>query len=77
MEGGGSPQAYIQAHVDTFVIIGIFIYLFVYLFVLFLLSRTASVFNSSEPFWGEEYRLHVPLEYQYVSVYVYDHDSLG
>ena len=32
MEGGGSPQAYIQAHVDTFVIIGIFIYLFIYLF---------------------------------------------
>ena len=39
--------------------------------------RTASVFNSSEPFWGEEYNLHVPLEYQHVSVYVYDHDNLG
>ena len=78
MSGGrGSPRAYIHVHVDTFVIIGIFICLFIYLFVLFFLSRTASVFNSSEPFWGEEYRLHVPLEYQYVSVYVYDHDSLG
>uniref|UniRef100_A0A1X7U651 Ras GTPase-activating protein n=2 Tax=Amphimedon queenslandica TaxID=400682 RepID=A0A1X7U651_AMPQE len=41
------------------------------------IARTASVFNSSEPFWGEEYRLHVPLEYQYVSVYLYDHDTLG
>jgi RAS protein activator-like 1 len=40
-------------------------------------ARTASVFNSSEPFWGEEYTLHVPLEYHFVSVYVYDHDNLG
>ena len=42
-----------------------------------LYNRTASAFNSSEPFWGEEYNLHVPLEYQTVSVHVYDHDHLG
>ena len=72
---GGEALRHTYKHMLTHLLLLVF--LFIYLFVLFFLSRTASVFNSSEPFWGEEYRLHVPLEYQYVSVYVYDHDSLG
>jgi hypothetical protein len=46
-------------------------------FLLFVPCRTATVFKSLEPFWGEEYSLHVPSEFQDVAVFVYDYDILG
>ena len=39
--------------------------------------RTAQVYRTLEPFWGEEYTLHVPNEFQAVSVHVFDHDLMG
>ena len=39
--------------------------------------RTATVYRTLEPFWGEEYTLHVPNEFQAVSVHVFDHDLMG
>lgn len=40
--------------------------------------RTATAFRTLEPFWGEEYNLHVPNEFQNVSVHIYDHhDVMG
>ena len=39
--------------------------------------RTATVFKTLEPFWGEEYNLHVPNEFQDLAVFVYDYDILG
>lgn len=40
-------------------------------------ARTATVFKTLEPFWGEEYSLHVPSEFQDLAVFVYDYDILG
>lgn len=42
-----------------------------------LSSRTATVYRTLEPFWGEEYTLHVPNEFQAVSVHVFDYDLMG
>ena len=39
--------------------------------------RTATAFRTLEPFWGEEYTLHVPNEFQDVAVHVYDYDLMG
>ena len=39
--------------------------------------RTATVYRTLEPFWGEDYTLHVPNEFQDVSVHVYDYDLMG
>lgn len=41
------------------------------------LCRTATIFKTLEPFWGEEYSLHVPNEFQDLAVFVYDYDILG
>ena len=39
--------------------------------------RTATVYRTLEPFWGEEYTLHVPNEFQAISIHVFDHDLMG
>lgn len=39
--------------------------------------RTATKFKTLEPFWGAEYNLHVPSEFQDLAVFVYDYDMLG
>ena len=39
--------------------------------------RTAAKFKTLEPFWGEEYNLHIPNEFQTVSAYVQDYDMMG
>lgn len=41
------------------------------------LFRTATVYHSSEPFWGEDYILHIPVEFQTVSVYVRQSEPFG
>ena len=41
------------------------------------LCRTATAFRTLEPFWGEEYTLHVPNEFQDVAVHIYDYDLMG
>ena len=35
------------------------------------------MFKTLEPFWGEEYSLHVPNEFQDLAAFVYDYDILG
>lgn len=40
-------------------------------------ARTATAFKTLEPFWGEEYNLHVPNEFQAISVYMFDYDLMG
>ena len=42
-----------------------------------ILYRTATVYRTLEPFWGEEYTLHVPNEFQAVSAHVFDYDLMG
>ena len=37
--------------------------------------RTATAYKTVEPFWGEEYTLHIPTEFQTVSVYMYDQEA--
>ena len=41
-----------------------------------LLHRTATVYKTDEPFWGEEYTLHIPTEFQTMSVYIYNVDQI-
>lgn len=38
-------------------------------------ARTATVYKTAEPFWGEEYTLHIPTEFQTVAVYMYDQEA--
>ena len=45
--------------------------------IVLLSYRTATAFRTLEPFWGEEYTLHVPNEFQNVSVHVYDDVVMG
>ncbi|XP_065890175.1 rasGAP-activating-like protein 1 isoform X2 [Dysidea avara] len=40
-------------------------------------ARTATVYHSVEPYWGEDYILHIPVEFQTVSVYVRHSESFG
>ncbi|XP_078680430.1 rasGAP-activating-like protein 1 [Branchiostoma floridae x Branchiostoma belcheri] len=40
-------------------------------------ARTATVWKSTNPFWGEEYTLYLPRSFHSLSVYVCHHDSLG
>jgi len=39
--------------------------------------RTATVYHSVEPYWGEDYILHIPVEFQTVSVYVRHSEPFG
>ena len=41
-----------------------------------LSHRTATVYKTNEPFWGEEYTLHIPTEFQTMSVYIYNVDQM-
>ena len=41
-----------------------------------LLHRTATVYKTNEPFWGEEYTLHIPTEFQTMAVYIYNVDQI-
>ena len=42
-----------------------------------MMYRTATVYRTLEPFWGEDYTLHVPNEFQAVSIHVFDYDLMG
>lgn len=39
--------------------------------------RTATVWRSLGPFWGEEYTVHLPLDFQQLAFYVLDEDTVG
>ena len=47
------------------------------LYLFGLRFRTATVYRTLEPFWGEDYTLHVPNEFQDVSMHVFDYDLMG
>ncbi|XP_065191832.1 rasGAP-activating-like protein 1 [Sycon ciliatum] len=40
-------------------------------------ARTATVWKSLSPFWGEDFTLHIPRGFHNISVYVYDEDLVG
>uniref|UniRef100_A0A3B3QK89 RAS protein activator like 1 n=1 Tax=Paramormyrops kingsleyae TaxID=1676925 RepID=A0A3B3QK89_9TELE len=39
--------------------------------------RTATVWKNLNPFWGEEYTLHLPMGFHTLSLYVMDEDTIG
>uniref|UniRef100_A0A8D2J533 RAS protein activator like 1 n=1 Tax=Varanus komodoensis TaxID=61221 RepID=A0A8D2J533_VARKO len=39
--------------------------------------RTATVWKNLNPFWGEEYTLHLPMGFHNLSFYVLDEDTIG
>ncbi|MBN3321243.1 RASL1 protein, partial [Atractosteus spatula] len=39
--------------------------------------RTATVWKNLNPFWGEEYTLHLPMGFHTLSFYVIDEDTIG
>ncbi|XP_047418031.1 rasGAP-activating-like protein 1 isoform X1 [Sciurus carolinensis] len=39
--------------------------------------RTATVWRSLSPFWGEEYTVHLPLDFHHLALYVLDEDTVG
>ncbi|KAF3820688.1 hypothetical protein GH733_005233 [Mirounga leonina] len=38
---------------------------------------TATVWRSLSPFWGEEYTIHLPLDFHHLAFYVLDEDTVG
>eukprot|EP00062_Callorhinchus_milii_P016729 gi/632968472/ref/XP_007900545.1/ PREDICTED: rasGAP-activating-like protein 1 [Callorhinchus milii] len=42
-----------------------------------LIARTATVWKNLNPFWGEEYTLHLPMGFHSLSFYVMDEDTIG
>ncbi|KAJ7994135.1 hypothetical protein DPEC_G00262770 [Dallia pectoralis] len=42
-----------------------------------VVARTATVWKNLNPFWGEEYTLHLPLGFHTISFYVMDEDTIG
>uniref|UniRef100_A0A8C1KUX5 RAS protein activator like 1b (GAP1 like) n=1 Tax=Cyprinus carpio TaxID=7962 RepID=A0A8C1KUX5_CYPCA len=42
-----------------------------------VLSRTATVWKNLNPFWGEEYTLHLPMGFHTLTFYVMDEDNIG
>lgn len=42
-----------------------------------LCCRTATVWRSLSPFWGEEYTIHLPLDFHHLAFYVLDEDTVG
>ncbi|KAK6476573.1 rasGAP-activating-like protein 1 isoform X1 [Huso huso] len=40
-------------------------------------SETATVWKNLNPFWGEEYTLHLPMGFHSLSFYVMDEDTIG
>lgn len=41
------------------------------------LCRTATIWRSLSPFWGEEYTVHLPLDFHHLAFYVLDEDTVG
>lgn len=39
--------------------------------------RTATVWKSLNPFWGEEYTLRLPRGFRSLAIYVLDEDTIG
>ncbi|XP_066545629.1 RAS protein activator like 1 [Amia ocellicauda] len=42
-----------------------------------VVARTATVWKNLNPFWGEEYTLHLPMGFHNLSFYVMDEDTIG
>ncbi|KAL2092141.1 hypothetical protein ACEWY4_011939 [Coilia grayii] len=42
-----------------------------------VVARTATVWKNLNPFWGEEYTLHLPMGFHMLSFYVMDEDTIG
>lgn len=42
-----------------------------------VVARTATVWRSLSPFWGEEYTIHLPLDFHHLAFYVLDEDTVG
>nr|DBA22825.1 TPA: hypothetical protein GDO54_013821 [Pyxicephalus adspersus] len=42
-----------------------------------VVARTATVWKDLNPFWGEEFTLHLPLGFHTLSFYVMDEDTIG
>ncbi|KAH0625437.1 hypothetical protein JD844_014954 [Phrynosoma platyrhinos] len=42
-----------------------------------VVARTATVWKNLNPFWGEEYTLHLPMGFHNLSFYVLDEDTIG
>ncbi|XP_048855159.1 rasGAP-activating-like protein 1 isoform X1 [Brienomyrus brachyistius] len=42
-----------------------------------IVARTATVWKNLNPFWGEEYTLHLPTGFHTLSLYVMDEDTIG
>ncbi|XP_077651692.1 rasGAP-activating-like protein 1 isoform X3 [Urocitellus parryii] len=42
-----------------------------------VVARTATVWRSLSPFWGEEYTVHLPLDFHHLALYVLDEDTVG
>uniref|UniRef100_A0A673V5N4 RAS protein activator like 1 n=1 Tax=Suricata suricatta TaxID=37032 RepID=A0A673V5N4_SURSU len=42
-----------------------------------MLLVTATVWRSLSPFWGEEYTIHLPLDFHHLAFYVLDEDTVG
>uniref|UniRef100_A0A672JNU0 RAS protein activator like 1 n=1 Tax=Salarias fasciatus TaxID=181472 RepID=A0A672JNU0_SALFA len=42
-----------------------------------LLDKTATVWKNLNPFWGEEYTLHLPMGFHSLSFHVMDEDTIG
>ncbi|XP_047683813.1 rasGAP-activating-like protein 1 isoform X3 [Prionailurus viverrinus] len=42
-----------------------------------VVARTATVWRSLSPFWGEEYTIHLPMDFHHLAFYVLDEDTVG
>ncbi|XP_031193542.1 rasGAP-activating-like protein 1 isoform X2 [Mastomys coucha] len=42
-----------------------------------VVARTATIWRSLSPFWGEEYTIHLPLDFHHLAFYVLDEDTVG
>ncbi|KAG8504622.1 RasGAP-activating-like protein 1 [Galemys pyrenaicus] len=42
-----------------------------------VVARTATVWRSLSPFWGEEYTVHLELDFHHLTFYVLDQDTVG
>ncbi|XP_043924371.1 rasGAP-activating-like protein 1 [Protopterus annectens] len=42
-----------------------------------VVARTATIWKNLNPFWGEEYTLHLPMGFHNLSFYVMDEDTIG
>ncbi|XP_041058974.1 rasGAP-activating-like protein 1 [Carcharodon carcharias] len=42
-----------------------------------IVARTATVWRNLNPFWGEEYTLHLPMGFHNLSFYIMDEDTIG